>query len=220
MLWALFLFQNEIIFLDGPRKALRCMLAKLYLQIKNIIELRLSLAKSIWNCNKLNNKVALFPDQAYTMEHRHSIGLWGFVDHSSWMPVLQSSNNNMNAFYLRSLPRYIYRIMTSNLDYVSHQLWDYGVTTTLVNDQSQWPPFSLLAEWIPRCMCCATLVILAQTHYMLSHGQANEFPRILSQNGQNDLEGQSEWPPYTKMHVWCKFSDSSPNLQQLIVPAG
>ena len=35
----------------------------------------------------------------------------------------------------------------------------------------------------------ANLVILAQISDELSHGQA-EFPRILGQNGQNDLEGQ------------------------------
>ena len=35
------------------------------------------------------------------------------------------------------------------------------------------------------------LVILAQICDELSRGQA-EFPRILSQNGQNDLEGQDQ----------------------------
>ena len=39
----------------------------------------------------------------------------------------------------------------------------------------------------------AYLVILAQICGELSCGQA-EFPKILSQNGQNDLEGQGQWP--------------------------
>ena len=46
-----------------------------------------------------------------------------------------------------------------------------------------------------------------------------KFARILSQNGQNDLEGQKSMSPifntsweYPRMHVWCKFGDSSPNL--------
>ena len=41
------------------------------------------------------------------------------------------------------------------------------------------------------CMFGANLVILAQISDELSHGQA-EFPRILGQNGQNDLEGQGQ----------------------------
>ena len=39
-------------------------------------------------------------------------------------------------------------------------------------------------------------LIADQIHYKLSSRQA-EFHRILSQNGQNDLEGQSQWPPFS-----------------------
>ena len=42
----------------------------------------------------------------------------------------------------------------------------------------------------------ANLVILAQIYDELSRGLA-KFPRILSQNGQNDLEGQGQWPPFS-----------------------
>ena len=42
----------------------------------------------------------------------------------------------------------------------------------------------------------ANLVILAQICDELLHRQA-KFPRILSQNGQNDLEGQGQWPPFS-----------------------
>ena len=63
-------------------------------------------------------------------------------------------------------------------------------------DQGQWPPFSIPPESILRCMLGANLVILAQICDELSRGQA-EFPRILSQNGQNDLEGQGQWPPFS-----------------------
>ena len=62
--------------------------------------------------------------------------------------------------------------------------------------QGQWPPFSIPAESIPGCMFGANLVILAQICYESSRGQS-EFPRILSQNGQNDLEGQGQWPPFS-----------------------
>ena len=42
----------------------------------------------------------------------------------------------------------------------------------------------------------ANVVILAQIFDELSCGQA-EFPRILSQNGQHDFEGQGQWPPFS-----------------------
>ena len=41
----------------------------------------------------------------------------------------------------------------------------------------------------------AILVILAQICDELWRRQA-EFPSILSQNSQNDLEGQGQWPPF------------------------
>ena len=63
--------------------------------------------------------------------------------------------------------------------------------------QGQWPPFSIPAESIPGCMFDANLVILAHYCDKLWRGQAG-FPRILSQNGQNDLEGQSQWPLFSK----------------------
>ena len=62
--------------------------------------------------------------------------------------------------------------------------------------QGQWPPFSIPTESIPGCMFGANLVILAQICEDLSHRQA-EFPRILRQNGQNDLEGQGQWPSFS-----------------------
>ena len=55
--------------------------------------------------------------------------------------------------------------------------------------------YIVLAESIPGCMFGANLVILAQICDELC-GQA-KFPRILSQNGQNDLEGQGQWPPFS-----------------------
>ena len=55
-----------------------------------------------------------------------------------------------------------------------------------LEDQGQWPPFSIPAESIPGYMFGTNLVILAQIYDELSCGQA-EFPTILSQNGQNDL---------------------------------
>ena len=52
--------------------------------------------------------------------------------------------------------------------------------------------FLIPAAIISGCMLCANVVILAQFCDELLRGQA-EFPRILSQNGQNDLEGQGQW---------------------------
>ena len=70
----------------------------------------------------------------------------------------------------------------------------------------------------------ANLVILAQICDELLCGQA-KFPRILSQNDQNDIEGHARsmtsifdtTQEYPKMHVWFKFGDSSPNLWWAIV---
>ena len=42
----------------------------------------------------------------------------------------------------------------------------------------------------------ANLVILAYIYDELLCGQA-KFPRIVCQNGQNDLEGQNQWPPFS-----------------------
>ena len=65
-----------------------------------------------------------------------------------------------------------------------------------LESQSQCPPFSMPTDSIPGYMFGANLVILTQICDELSYGQA-EFPRILSQNGQNDLEGQGQWPPFS-----------------------
>ena len=62
--------------------------------------------------------------------------------------------------------------------------------------EGRWPPYLIPAERIPRYIFGANLVILAQIHHKLSCRQA-KFPRILSQKGQNDLEGQSQWPPFS-----------------------
>ena len=62
--------------------------------------------------------------------------------------------------------------------------------------QGQWHPFSIPGESLTGCMFGANLVILAQICDELSHGQA-EFPRILSQNGQDYLEDQCQWPPFS-----------------------
>ena len=72
--------------------------------------------------------------------------------------------------------------------------------------ESQWPnglesqgqclPCSIPAVRIPRCIFGANLVILVQIRKKLLHGQA-KIPIILSQNSQNDLEGQGQWPPFS-----------------------
>ena len=58
--------------------------------------------------------------------------------------------------------------------------------------QGHWPLFSIPDKNIPWCIFGADLVIPAQICNNLLHGQV-KFPRILSQNGQNDLEGQGRW---------------------------
>ena len=86
-----------------------------------------------------------------------------------------------------------------------------------LEDQGQWPPFSIPTGSIAWCMFVANLVILAQIYDDLSCGQA-ECHRILSQNGQMSMTPtfNSSWE-YPMMHVWCKFSDSSSNMWGSIV---
>ena len=48
----------------------------------------------------------------------------------------------------------------------------------------------------PRCIFGANLVNVAQICYKLLHRQI-KFPRILSQNVQNDLEGHGQWPLFS-----------------------
>ena len=55
--------------------------------------------------------------------------------------------------------------------------------------QGQWPALSIPAYSIQ--MFGANLVILGQIYEELSRGQA-KINRILSQNGQNDLDGQGQ----------------------------
>ena len=81
--------------------------------------------------------------------------------------------------------------------------------------QNQWPPFSIPAERIPRYIFGANLVILTRIRYKLSHRQA-KFPRILSQNGQNNLECHGQWPPFlipVKRIPGCMFGAN------LVIPA-
>ena len=64
-------------------------------------------------------------------------------------------------------------------------------------------------------MFVANLVILAQIYDELWRRQA-KFPRILSQNGQNDIEGQGQWPPFSipvQSIPWCMFGAN------LVIPA-
>ena len=83
--------------------------------------------------------------------------------------------------------------------------------------QGQWPPFSIPVKSISGCMFGAILVILAQICDDLSCRQA-KFPRILSQNGQYELEGRSKWPPFlipAESVLWCMFGANLVILAQI-----
>ena len=73
----------------------------------------------------------------------------------------------------------------------------FGVLFFFQNDQNslegrgQWHPFSIPAESIPGYKSGSNLVIPAQICDELLRGQT-KFPLILSQNGQNDIEGQGQ----------------------------
>ena len=74
------------------------------------------------------------------------------------------------------------------MQFLESKWWSHDI-----EGQVQWPPFSIPAEKIIRCIFGSHLVILAQTYYKLSCKQV-KFHRILSQNGQNDLDGHGQWP--------------------------
>ena len=57
----------------------------------------------------------------------------------------------------------------------------------------RWPSISIPTKSILGCMFGANLMIVTEIHYKLLHGQAR-FPRIRSQIGQTDLQGQGRWP--------------------------
>ena len=89
------------------------------------------------------------------------------------------------------------------------------ICQTDLEGQGQWPPFLTPANSIPGCVFGANLLILAQIYHELLLGQA-EFLRIPSQNGQNDLEGQGQWPPFsipTESIPGCMFGAN------LVIPA-
>ena len=65
-----------------------------------------------------------------------------------------------------------------------------------IEGQGQWPSFSMPTKSISRCMFGANLVTLAQICDESSHRQI-KFPTILSQNCQNDLESQGQWPSFS-----------------------
>ena len=69
---------------------------------------------------------------------------------------------------------------------------------------------------IPRYLFCANLVIAAEIYYKLSHGKA-KFPQNLSQNGQNDLEGQmiSIFNTNRSSIPQCMFGENSVILAQI-----
>ena len=64
-------------------------------------------------------------------------------------------------------------------------------------------PHPLPEERIYVCILCANLVLVAPIHYKLLHGQA-KLPRIMRQNGKNDLEGQGQCPGANDPHFHCK----------------
>ena len=73
-----------------------------------------------------------------------------------------------------------------------------------LENQGPWPPFSITSGRIPGCIFGANSVILAQIYCNLSLRQA-KFPRILSHNGQNDLEDQGPGPPFQLSIPGCMF---------------
>ena len=125
-------------------------------------------------------------------------------------------------------PEYLRMHVWCKFDNSSSNLWRFIDWTNqnsqnYLEGQGQWPLFSIPDKSIPICMFGANLVIPSQICDKLFYGQA-KFPRILSQNGHNDLEGHGQWPlffntnwEYPRMHICHKFDYSSSNMWRVIV---
>ena len=89
---------------------------------------------------------------------------------------------------------------------------------------AKWPwrsrsmtPIFNTSRNIPISTFGAHLVILAQIYHRSFHRQAI-FPIILSRKGQNDLEGQDQWPPFSipaKSVTGCIFGANLTILAQI-----
>ena len=94
-------------------------------------------------------------------------------------------------------------------------LWENGLND--LQGQGQWPQFAIPVESIPGYMFGTNLVNVSKIHNKLSRGQT-EFPKIVSQNGQNDLEGQDRWLPFsipTQSITGCMLSANLRILAQI-----
>ena len=98
-----------------------------------------------------------------------------------------------------SIPGYMFGanlvILTQICDESSHRQAKFPriLSQNDLEGHGQWPPFSIPAVSITGYMFDANLVIPTHICDELSHRHV-KFPRILSQNGQNDLEGHNQWP--------------------------
>ena len=102
----------------------------------------------------------------------------------SFVMLVAINKKNKNMFRhvtLLGLPRSVYKATLKALSCNSESKWPQYPEGHGQAPHFQYQPSSESQD--------AHLVIVAQIHYKLTCGQA-EFPRILSQNGQNDLEGQ------------------------------
>ena len=70
--------------------------------------------------------------------------------------------------------------------------------------KGQWPPSSIPAERIPSCILDANLVILAEIHYKLSHGQT-KFLRIWVKMAKMTLKVNVNDPIFNTSQEYPKF---------------
>ena len=117
---------------------------------------------------------------------------------------------------------------------VECRFFEFGV------EMAKWPwgsrSFSMPAERIPKCILGSNLVLLAKNPLQVIL-RTSLMPKLLGQKGQNDLEGQGQWHPFSILGenilrclwlghetmvcavclsiflciFWCKF-DTSSNL--------
>ena len=100
-------------------------------------------------------------------------------------------------------PRMVYK---NDVESCFEEFWDE--IAKLLQSWGQWPPFSIPAERIIKCIIGSKLVILAQIPLQV------KMAKMTSRSMIRIFDTNREHP---RMHMWCKCGDSSPNLWRVTV---
>ena len=134
----------------------------------------------------------------------HFLEFWVEMANWSWRsrsmtPIFNTSGNNLKVHYglnFINAAGIHYKLLRGQAIFLKILGQNGQNDQNDLEGPGQWPPFSIPAASIPSCMFSANLMIVSQIYFKSLCGQV-DFPRGLSQNGHNDLEGQGQWPPFS-----------------------